>query len=205
MPQLSVDRNLPQAITNIRLGSALQNCGAISVANAFDKSNAPCLYVYDDQHLGHTDWTDQEPEFASKCFRADNPNGVLLILLPLDGCIITGANVVKDGVCDCMLLTEQEMSMVEFKTNVSSSNNLTIIQRANEAIQQLWHTYNEIVRPRCITKSRIPEKLLAVDFHIAFDELLNVTGAQSSLMDMQDDFLEDKKYPLYFNNKKTFF
>ena len=204
MPQLSPDRNLPQAITNIRLGSALQNCGAIPVADAFDRSTAECLYTYDDQQLGYTDWTDQEPEFSSKCFKASNPNGTLLVLLPLDGRIITGANIVQGGVCDCILLTEHEMSLVEFKANVTSSNDLTIIQRADEAMQQLWHTYNDIVRPRCIAKSRDPKELLAVDFHITFDEELNVTGAQSSLMEKQIDFLEGKKYPLYFNNEKSF-
>lgn len=204
MPQLSIDRKLPQAITNIRLGSALQNCGSIAIVNAFDKSSAPCLYAYDNQELGYTDWTNQEPESISKCFRAHNPNTSQLVLLPLDGRIITGTNIVQGGVCDCMLLTEREMSMVEFKTNVSSSNYLTIIQRADEAILQLWHTYNDIVRPRCIAKSRDPEDLLSVDFYVTFDEQLSVTKAQSSLMEIQDAFLEDKRYPLFFNNEKKF-
>ena len=68
MPRLSQNNDLPVAITNLRLCTALQDCGAIGVANAFDKSSAEHLYVYDDGNLGYTDWTDVAPEFVTKCF-----------------------------------------------------------------------------------------------------------------------------------------
>ena len=74
MPRLSQDRNLPVAITNLRLCTALQNCGVIGVADAFDKSSAVHLYAYDDGDIGYTDWTDVVPEYVSKCFVAANPN-----------------------------------------------------------------------------------------------------------------------------------
>jgi len=201
MPRLSPDRNIPRTISNIRLGSALQNCGTTSVADAFDKSSAVQLFVYDDPVLGYSDWMDEEPEAVSKCFKADNPNGALITLLPLDGRILTGAHITKGGVCDCMLLTQHQMSLVEFKTNVSSTNNQTITQRAEKAIGQLWHTYNDIIRPKCIATL---EQLLAVDFYVVFDKDLDVTGAKSSLQDMQTEFLENNKYTLYLSNEKTF-
>lgn len=204
MPRLSADRNIPRTISNIRLGSALQNCGTTSVADAFDKSSAVQLFVYDDPALGYSDWMDEEPEAVPKCFKADNPNGALITLLPLDGRILTGAHITKGGVCDCMLLTQHQMSLVEFKTNVSSTNNQTITQRAEEAIGQLWHTYNNIIRPKCIEKSITLEQLLAVDFYVVFDKDLDVTGAKSSLQDMQTEFLENNKYTLYLSNEKTF-
>lgn len=106
MPRLSQDRNLPVAITNLRLCSALQYCGALGVANAFDKSSAEYLYIYDDSKLGYTDWTDVAPEFVSKCFVATNPNNNTIVLLPLDHRILTGKSVVAGGICDGMLLTE---------------------------------------------------------------------------------------------------
>ena len=120
MPRLSQDRNLPVAITNLRLCSALQYCGALGVANAFDKSSAEYLYIYDDSKLGYTDWTDVAPEFVSKCFVATNPNNNTIVLLPLDHRILTGKSVVAGGVCDGMLLTEKEMCLIEFKTNATS-------------------------------------------------------------------------------------
>lgn len=203
MPRVSKDRELPEAIKNIRLGAALQDCGNRHVADAFDKSDATRLFVYDDAELGHTDRTDKMSVFEDKCFVAENPNRSVIALLPLDGCIITGKKIVEGGVCDGMLLTEKEMCFIEFKTNVSSPNYQTIIQRANEAIGQLWHTYDAIVRPRC-AKYRNIEDVLAVEFYVVFDKTLEVTGINSELMDLQSQFLEDNKFVLYFANKKVF-
>ena len=88
MPKLSPNNDLPKAIRNIRLCTALKNCGAISVADAFDKSSAMKLYVYDDRDLGYTDWDDIEPTFVAQCFIATNSNDKTIVLLPLDGRIL---------------------------------------------------------------------------------------------------------------------
>lgn len=138
MPTLSQNKDLPVAITQLRLCSALKSCGQIGVKDAFDKSEDETLYVYDDENLGFSDWTNNKHTVSlSMTFNAQNLNKNTLVLLPLDGRIITGKNFIKGGVCDCALLTDKELSFVEFKTNVLSSNNLTILQRANEAIDQL--------------------------------------------------------------------
>ena len=204
MPRLSPNNILPAAITNLRLCTALQDCGAIGVANAFDKSSAEHLYVYDDGSLGYTDWTDIEPEFVSKCFVVTNPSNITIALLPLDGRIITGPSVIVGGVCDGMLLTDKEMCLIEFKTNVTSSNYQTITQRANDAIDQLWHTFDGIIKPKCAKKSKDVERMLSVDFFVVFDKDLEVTGASSELMDLQLQFLTDKSHPLYFDDGKVF-
>ena len=204
MPRLSQNRDLPTAITNLRLCTALQNCGATGVADAFDKSSANRLYVYDDETLGYTDWTDVEPEFVSKCFVVANPNNDTIALLPLDGRILTGPNIIAGGVCDGMLLTETEMCLIEFKSNVTSSNYKTIIQRANEAVGQLWHTFNGIIKPRCAAQSKDIEQMFSVGFYVVFDKDLAVTGANSELMDLQFQFLTDNNHPLYFGNGKAF-
>lgn len=203
MPVLSHDRTLPPAITSLRLGSALKDCGALGVAAAFDKSTAEHLFVYDDSTIGHSDWTDEEPEFSSKCFVAVNPDAKTIALLPLDNRIMTGTAIIRGGICDCMLLTETNMCFIEFKTNVTSDNSLTVIQRAKEASDQLWHTFN-VIQPRCAKLSIQIEKQRVVDFHIVFDKNLEITGANSSLMDLQSEFLEDRKYMLFFDNEKTF-
>ena len=166
--------------------------------------SAEHLYVYDDGDLGYTDWADVAPAFASKCFVATNPNNNTIVLLPLDHRILTGPNVITGGVCDGVLLTEQEMSLIEFKTNVSDFNYLTIIQRANDAIAQLWHTFDGIIKPRCAKKSKDVEQMLSVDFYVVFDKDLEVTGANAELMDLQIQFLTDNNHPLYFDNGKTF-
>jgi len=203
MPQLSTDRNLPPAIRNLRLCSALKDCGALGVANAFDKSEAAILYVYDDETIGYVDWTDIEPEFISKCFKANNRNNVTIVLLPLDHRIVTGPAICKGGVCDCMLLTNNEMSLIEFKTN-ASLNYLTNLQRADEGSNQLWHTFDTIIRPRCVKLSIDPMQKISVDFHVVFDSDLIVTSANAELQDFKTQFLDEKKIKLSFDNEKDF-
>ena len=205
MPRLSQDKTLPPAITKIKLAWSVQNCG-VPVKDAFDKSTAAHLYVYDDMQLGYSDWDGQKPEFSSKCFHVDNPGSICIALLPLDGRIITAKEIIEGGVCDCLLLTEKEMCFIEFKTNATSTETLRILDNAAKALEQLWHTYNVIIRPRCINrlKSSAELELLYVNFHVVFDRDLKVTDANSSLMDLQTQFLEDKKYSLFFDYGKTF-
>lgn len=202
MPILSQDRTLPAAVTNLRLCAALRPFGSISVADAFDKSTAERLYVYDTTE-GYSDWS-TKPDCVSKCFVADNPGGSTLVLLPLDNRIVTGRNITKGGICDCLVLTEKEVSFLEFKTNVISIKDETIIQRADKAIRQLWNTYDKIVKPGCCKALQCSAMPVFVDFHVVFDQDLNVTGVSAELMDKQSEFLEEKGLPLYFDNEKTF-
>lgn len=127
-----------------------------------------------------------------------------MILLPLDGRIITGKNIIQGGVCDCALLTDKELSFVEFKTNVLSTNDLTILQRANEATGQLWHTYDGIICSKCQKVGVDVNQKVFIDFYIVFDNDLRVTGVRADLQDLQNEFLLDKHYPLFFQNHKLF-
>ena len=77
MPTLSQNKELPVAITQLRLCSALKSCGQIGVENAFDKSDDKNLYVYDDGSLGYSDWTNNKHTVSlSKAFNAQNPHKI---------------------------------------------------------------------------------------------------------------------------------
>lgn len=119
------------------------------------------------------------------------------------GRIITGMTYTQGGVCDGMILTEQEMSLIEFKTNVMTPNYLTILQRATKAMSQLWHTFDGVIRPKCESKSVNIEALLSVDFHVVFNKDFEIMGVNAELMDLQNQFLEDNKHLLFFDNEKT--
>lgn len=113
MPTLSQNRDLPAAITQLKLCYALRYCGPLGVGIAFDKSDDENLYVYDDGSLGYSDWTNVAPaEFLSTTFHAQNSNRNTLVLLPLDGRIITGEHFIRGGICDCALLTDKELTQV---------------------------------------------------------------------------------------------
>lgn len=205
MPTLSKDRNLPDAIKQLRLCSALRNCGRVKVEDAFDKSDDENLYVYDDDTLGYSDWTNVEPTaFLSKTFYAQNPNRNTLVLLPLDGRIITGDHFIRGGICDCALLTDKELSFIEFKTNVSSDLDKTILEHAEKAVDQLWHTYDSIINPECRRVGIDITLKVSIDFYVVFDNELGVTGARADIQNLQNEFLQEKHYPLYYQNNKQF-
>ena len=205
MPTLSQNKELPVAITQLRLCSALKSCGQIGVENAFDKSDDKNLYVYDDGSLGYSDWTNNKHTVSlSKAFNAQNPHNNTLVLLPLDGRIITGKNFITGGVCDCALLTDKELSFVEFKTNVLSFSYLTVLQHAQKAKDQLWLTFDGIFDSECLKLGVDVKQNVSVDFYVVFNKDLNVTGVRADLQDLQNEFLMDKYYPLYFENSKQF-
>ncbi len=204
MPKSSNNQNLPKAITRLRLCTALKSCGNLGVENAFKKSTDSSRFVYDDNELGYTDWTDNEPEFAPKSFHITNPNGTEIILLPLDNRIITGKNVREGGVCDGALLTEKELSFLEFKADAESDSFLTILDWSNKAIKQLWHTYDGIIKPNCEKQNIDISTMVEIDFHVVFSKDLNVTNATSHQQALATDFLEKHKLPLYIDNEKEF-
>lgn len=206
MPKQSNNRDLPEAITRLKLCIAFKPCGHVGVVDAFDKSDAGVLYVYDDNSLGYTDWTNitPAPEMESKCLKVTNPNNDTIVLLPLDGRILTGENSTRGGVCDGMVLTQKEMCLVEFKTNADSENFHTIIERANKGITQLSNTFEKVIKPNCATQNIDIEKMLSIEFYVVFDKSLNVTSAKAELMELQAQFLINNKHSLYFNNEKSF-
>ena len=205
MPRLSNNRTLPNAIKQLKLCYALRNCGQVKVINAFDKSNNVNLYVYDDANLKYSDWNNNKHAvLLSKTFNAQNPNNKTLVLLPLDGCIITGAHFIQSGVCDCALLTDKELSFVEFKTNALSPNNFTISQHAQKAIDQLWHTYDGIIDTECRNIGVNIKTIVSIDFYVVFDSELNVTGVRADFQNLQNEFLINNNYPLFFENSEQF-
>lgn len=206
MPRLSKDKDLPTAITQLQLCPALKKCTHIGVEKAFDKSDDENLYVYDDPKIKYSDWNnDKHAVLLSKTFNAQNPNKNTLVLLPLDGRIITKRDFIRGGVCDCALLTDKELSFVEFKTNVlSSSKNLTILHSAQKAIRQLWHTYDGIIDTECKKMDVDILDYVSIDFYIVFDSELEVTGIRADFQNLQLDFLIEKKQSLYFENSKQF-
>lgn len=204
MPRLSNNTNIPIAVSKLRLCSALSNCGHVGVQEAMDISRDESLYVYDDATLGYSDWTNMVPSHLSETFCADNPMKTEIVLLPLDNRIITGPAVVQGGVCDCALLTVNELSLIEFKTNVRTASDETLEQRCHKAVSQILHTINEIVKPKCNQMGVELEEKVDIDAYIVFDNELNVTGVKATSQAIAMDVFEEEKLLLYFDNKKTF-
>lgn len=204
MQQPSNNTNIPIAVKNLRLCSALSNCGRIGVQQAMVISTDKELYVYDDATLGYSDWTNNCPSNLSEIFYVDNPNKTEIILLPLDNRIISGPTVTQGGVCDCALLTVNELSLIEFKTNAKTKSDKTLEQRCREASGQILHTINGIVKPKCNQKGIDIDNKVDIDAYIVFDNEMNVTGSQTIFQAIAMEVLEKNKLLLYVDNKKIF-
>lgn len=204
MPQPSNNTNIPTAVSNLRLCSALSDCGRFGVLQAMAISTDNCLYVYDDATLGYSAWTNSVPSNLSETFSADNPNNTEIVLLPLDNSIITGPKVAQGGVCDCALLTVNELSLIEFKTNAKTVSNKTLEQRCREALSQILHTRDGIIKPKCSQKGIDIEKKVDIDAYIVFDSQLNVTSVQTIFQAIAMEVLKKNKLLLFVHNKKTF-
>lgn len=195
--------SVPEAVRRLRLVSALNHdCGKSDVTDCIRESAAGCMYVYDDSGLGFTDWSETAPEFEAKCFRALNDGHVSIVLLPLDNRIVTGEAVKKGGVADCALLTEREMAFVEFKTNASTTSRIE--SHDQKAIRQLWHTFADIIEPRCRQRKIDIKSKVSVEFYVVFDRDFDVTSASASRQAAMTEFLMQHKLPLFFANEKKF-
>lgn len=195
---------IPNAIKRLRLCASLKNCGH-PVEDCFKHSSAKVLYAYDDAVLGYSDWSEAvASEEISRSFIVHNDNSAEIILLPLDNRIISGPAVTKGGVNDCAILTDKQMSFVEFKTNVTSNSDKNMEDKTNDAIGQLWHTFNEIISPRYSAKGISLTTAVNIDFFVIFDSSLDVTNVTASRLDKQMEFLQQTGLPLFFDNEKLF-
>lgn len=208
------NKEIPEAVKQLRLCESLKDCGK-SVASCLKLSTAKVLYTYDDTDLKYSNWSESiAPDQISRSFIVRNDNKVEIVLLPLDNRIISGPMVTKGGVNDCAILTERQMSLIEFKTNVTSNSDRNMEAKTNDAIKQLWHTFDEIIYPRCKAKGidlkakrNIDMNMdinIDIDFFVIFDRNLDVTNFTASRSEKQVAFLEKTGFQLYFDNEKSF-
>lgn len=196
------DNNIPQEVRRLRLCSSLQDCGG-AVNVCIKESDEVAMSIYDDTVLGYTDWINGDSD-SPNAFIAHNADNKKLILLPLDNRIISGPVVTQGGVADCAVLTMDNISFIEFKTNVTSNTELNIRSKTEDAISQLWHTYDGIISPRCLAKGIDIATMVDVEFYIVFNKELDVTSATASRLNHQMEFMRDHNLPLYFENEKNF-
>lgn len=196
------DNNIPQEVRRLRLCSSLQSCGG-TVEVCLKESNEVAMSIYDDASLGYTDWINGNSGLPDT-FIANNAGNKKLVLLPLDNRIISGPVVKQGGVADCVVLTMDNMSFIEFKTNVTSNTDFNISAKTEDAINQLWHTYDGIISPRCLAKGVDIATMVDIEFYIVFNKELDVTSATASRLNHQMEFMRDHNLPLYFENEKNF-
>ena len=203
MPIPTGGNTLPQALTNIRCCTALKNCGKETVQNAHKVSSAKQLYVYDDNNLRYSNWSNKIADVPdiTKCLTICNTKLTEIVFLPLDNRILSGKNIRKGRISDCLILTQDMMSFVELKTEATSQ--ACFMDRVNDAIIQHRNTFFNVVKPR-IEKVLNGFPNIGVEFYVVFNDGLMVTATFAELQDAQADFLLKCGYPLYVDNRKEY-
>lgn len=94
------------------------------------------------------------------------------------------------------------MAFVEFKTNASTTGRIE--SHDQKAIRQLWHTFADIIEPRCRQRKIDIKSKVSVEFYVVFDRDFDVTSASASRQAAMTEFLMQHKLPLFFANEKKF-
>lgn len=208
MPKLSKDNNIPNAINRLKIIPALTSCCPTGVVNCIDKTNDAEVFVYDDKNLGYSDWNNNSAAVTiSKCFIAKNPKKTEITLLPLDNRLVQNTRaqptLTEGGITDCAIATDQELCFIEFKTNATSRKNIR--RNSNKAEKQLWHTYDSIIKPKCLNQGVDLSSSVTIEFYIVFDTAMGVTGAMASCQARMIKFAtEHSGALLFFDNEKEF-
>lgn len=195
------NNNIPAEIAQLQLCRALKNCGS-SVEDNFQQSTAKDLSIYDNDTEKYTQWRETSPT-SPKEFHVSNPNSKNIVLLPLDNKILTGKSVTKNGVADCSLLTMDQLTFIEFKTNVESATEFNVNDKLEDAKCQLLNTYTNIKNQCSKIKIDIEENH-NIDFYIVFNKDLQVTNANNIFMNFQVEFAIEHKKVLYIDNYKQY-
>jgi hypothetical protein len=193
--------NIPAEIAQLQLCRALKNCGS-PVENNFQQSSATDLFIYDNDTDKYTQWRETPPA-SPKDFHAHNPNNKNIVLLPLDNKILTGKSIRENGVADCALLTMEELTFIEFKTNVESGTEFNVNDKLKDAKGQLLNTYSNI-KHQCSNINIDIEEKHNIEFYIVFNKNLQVTNANNIFMKFQVEFANEHKKALYIDNYKQY-
>lgn len=121
------NNNIPIEVKRLLLCSSLKDCGG-AVEACLKESDEVAMSIYDDAVLGYSDWINGDSGLPD-AFIAYNADNKKLILLPLDNRIISGPKVKQGGVAECAVLTMDNMSFIEFKTNVKSNTDWNISKK----------------------------------------------------------------------------
>jgi hypothetical protein len=218
MAMLSERGNEPSApIRRLRLTRALQDCGKGMIDGNhhpnYQESTAEKFSICDDLHDKYTRIAGSEDD-SNKTFDIDNPQHQTIVLLPFDHKLITGPYYIKGGIADCGLLSESELSFVEFKTEAKNPSVESIKSDYERAMNQLWHTF-DVICERCNTVNDIDlESKVDIDFHIVNDKMFSrrvnsflPVKVSSQQQTYQIQFQSNPQHPgysLYFDNSKKF-
>ena len=136
----------------------------------------------------------QPEELALKYFEVQNPNSRDFSLLQIDNGAISSEVSTKR--CDCAVITDKELSFIEFKANALSSNTKTIKSNYKSAMKQLRITI-DIFRTGIAAFGGSINALRTVDAFVCFRR--GYPRVTTSEMTYRANFAAQTHIPLSFD------
>lgn len=136
----------------------------------------------------------QPEELALKYFEVQNPKKRDFSLLQIDNGVISAAAPTKR--CDCAVITDRELSFIEFKANALSSKTKTIKGNYKSAMKQLRITI-DIFKSGIATSGALLSALRNVEAFVCFRR--GYPRVTTSEMTYRTNFAAQTRVPLSFD------
>ena len=152
------------------------------------------LHSTDDEHVVDEGISNFSPDANIPGFDVSNPNHRPIFLLQIDGKLLT-SSMRKVGQCDCAIVSDNEISFVELKTNATEAND----SNCDKAELQIYTTIMRINW----ALSRVGANLVPLanlDSYVCYK---NYPAVNTELQNRQVKFFNNTGVSLYYSNKKS--
>lgn len=190
---------IPVYITNVHLDTAFHPyCHNIEPFLIYSSSNEHIIDSETQKISGFVTPTfGQTEDAAQKFFEVLNPGGKLFSLMQIDQGIINTNDTNK---CDCVIVDDTWLDLIEFKANAQSDNPKTIRKNYKKAMKQLQKTLYIIENSLAATGHTIRDKR-TIEAFVCFRK--GYPRTTSSEMTYRTTFAtRTRGIPLFFDGKK---
>lgn len=160
----------------------------------FSETTRAQVWVTDDDQTGYSIFVfDTHGVNKDKLLYVTNPASHAIFLWAIDGKMFK-----KLSKCDCALISNRIMHLVEFKANVASDNLQTIDEHYDKASEQLSLTLKYITEAYSKLDIDMYDVFLDIDAHIVFDRQIPQDNAYQKSVSRR--FNRDNQIALIFGN-----
>lgn len=160
----------------------------------FSETTRAQVWVSDDDQTGYSIFVfDTHGVNKDKLLYVTNPASHAIFLWAIDGKMFK-----KLSKCDCALISNRILHLVEFKANVASDNLQTIGEHYDKASEQLSFTLKYITEAYNKLGTNIYDVFHDIDAHIVFDRQIPQDNAYQKSVSRR--FNKDNQIVLTFGN-----
>lgn len=135
-------------------------------------------------------------DFTIPGFDINNPKHEAFSLLQIDGKLLS-SDMYNIGQCDCAIISDEDLSLVEFKTDATTTN---MNENCQKAESQIFFTCLRMQWALCQTGEDFLKLAKNIDGYICFN---SYPKGNVDYQNRQLKFFKKTGISVYYNNKKT--